>query len=240
VSEIERLRVEYANRARRFADSDIYSWFNSASLFTFQSRQRALLDTLKQFGFFDISGLSIMEMGCGTGRIMTELLAIGAKPKSLYGIDLLYNRLIQANCHLPRSNFANADGSAFPFPTGIFDLVLQYTAISSILDPELRRDICTDMLRVLRGPDSASGKPGGLILSYDFWLNPTNPQTRGLRPTEIRRLFPGCEISFQRITLAPPIARRLVPISWGLGYFLESLKIFNSHYLAAIRRKTPQ
>ena len=70
---------------------------------------------------------------------------------------------------------------------------------------------------------------------YDFWLNPTNPQTRGIRPAEIRRLFPNCRYEFHKITLAPPIARRVVPISWMLALFLESLKIFNSHYLVAIR-----
>ena len=86
------------------------------------------------------------------------------------------------------------------------------------------------MLRALR--------PGGLILSYDFWLNPTNKQTRGLRPKEIRRLFPNCACEFHKITLAPPIARRLAPLSWGLCYLLESLKIFNTHYLAAIRPLT--
>ena len=75
----------------------------------------------------------------------------------------------------------------------------------------------------------------GLILSYDFWLNPANPQTRGVRPEEIRRYFPGCRFEFQRITLAPPIARRLASLSWGLCTFLESLKILNTHYLAAIR-----
>ncbi len=78
-------------------------------------------------------------------------------------------------------------------------------------------------------------KPAGLILSYDFWLNPTNSQTHGIRPAEIRALFPGCKIKFHRITLAPPIARRLVPISWQLCAFLEKLKLFNSHYLSVIQ-----
>ena len=45
-----------------------------------------------------------------------------------------------------------------------------------------------------------------------FWLNPTNPQTRGVRPAEIRQLFPGCSFKFERITLAPPITRRLARI----------------------------
>jgi len=127
------------------------------------------------------------------------------------------------------------------------------TAISSILDSEIRRNICADMLRVLRSPDPASGKPGGLILWYDFWLNPTNPQTRGVRflltiyhlPFTIYcSLFPNCHYEFHRITLAPPLARRVVPVSWILAYGLERLKIFNSvpfgdtHYLVAIRPRT--
>jgi hypothetical protein len=84
-----------------------------------------------------------------------------------------------------------------------------------------------ELLRVTR--------PGGMILWYDFWLNPSNPQTRGIRPAEIKRLFPGCTFRFERITLAPPLARRLVPLSWGLSLLLEGVKIFNTHYLVAIR-----
>ncbi len=77
--------------------------------------------------------------------------------------------------------------------------------------------------------------PAGKARQYDSWLNPTEPQTRGIRPAEIKQLFPNCRYEFHRITLAPPIARKLVPISWGLCLFLENLKIFNTHYLVAIR-----
>jgi hypothetical protein len=67
------------------------------------------------------------------------------------------------------------------------------------------------------------------------WLNPTNPHTHGIRPAEIMRMFPNCQYEFHRITLAPPIARLLVGASWLLCAFLEKLKIFNTHYLVAIR-----
>jgi hypothetical protein len=85
------------------------------------------------------------------------------------------------------------------------------------------------MLRVVR--------PSGMILSYNFWLNPTNPQTRGIRPKEIRECFPNCRVEFHKITLAPPITRRIAPHSWLLALFLESLQLFNSHYLVAIRQQ---
>lgn len=224
--DLSRLRAEYADRARRLAHSDVYTLFNQANLFAVQSRQRAVLSVLHAHGLTDLSGLRILEMGCGAGGVLTEYLGFGAAPRNLFGVDLLPLRLAQARSRLPGSNFYNANGAALPFPSGSFDLVLQSTALSSILDPELRRAICKDMLRVLR--------PGGMLLSYDFWLNPVNKQTHGIRPAEIKRLFPNCKYEFHRITLAPPIARRLVPISWGLSLLLESLKLLNTHYLVAI------
>jgi ubiquinone/menaquinone biosynthesis C-methylase UbiE len=229
LDDIVRLRDEYEDRNRRFSGSDVYSWFNQANLFALQQRQRAILAALKKNGFTYLPGFSILEMGCGRGGVLSEYLSFGASPENLFGIDLLPDRLVHARHILPGSNFANADGQALPFASRTFNLVLQSTAISSILDPVLRRDICADMLRVL--------KPGGMILSYDFWLNPTNPQTRGIRPEEIRKLFPGCHYEFHKTTLAPPLARRLVPFSWVLALLLEKLKIFNSHYFVAILPK---
>ena len=226
IEDLHRLRNEYEDRARRLDGSDIYSWFNPANLFTIQQRQRSLLSLLKNNHFMDLPAYSILEIGCGSGGVLTELLSLGADPYHVFGIDLLLNRLQEAHHRLPVSGLVNADGQRLPFPNKSFDLVFQYTAISSILDRKLRQNIAQDMLRVLRS--------GGLILSYDFWLNPTNNQTRGIRPIDIRQMFPNCSYKFQKITLAPPLARRIVPISWGLAHLLESLKIFNSHYLVAI------
>lgn len=230
LDDIARLRKEYEDRKLRFVNSDMYSWFNSANLFGIHQRQRALITVLKKHNFVCLSQFQILEMGCGSGGVLTEFLSFGAAPTSLFGVDLLLDRLFQARQQLSTSHFSNAYGQSLPFPSNSFDLVLQFTALSSILDLSLRQEVCNDMLRVL--------KPGGMILSYDFWLNPTNPQTHGIRPAEIRCLFPDCKFDFQRITLAPPIARRLVSVSWLLCAFLEKLKIFNTHYLVAIRPVT--
>ena len=64
--------------------------------------------------------------------------ALGHLPANLYGVDLLGNKLLDAHHILPGSSFVNADGQSLPFPSGSFDIVMQYTAISSILDPVLR------------------------------------------------------------------------------------------------------
>jgi SAM-dependent methyltransferase len=226
-ADLHRLRQEYAGRQQRLAGSDLYSPFNVANLFILQQRQRAALALLHRLGQAPLAAKHILEVGCGRGGVLLEYLGYGAAPGCLHGCDLLPDRLQEARRCLPHLPLACADGQNLPYPDGAFDLELQYTAFSSVLDGQVKANLAGEMLRTL--------KPGGCILWYDFWLNPTNPQTQGIRPAEIRRLFPGCRYTFRKITLAPPLARRLVPLSWGLALFLESLGIFNTHYLAAIR-----
>lgn len=226
MNDLDRLRNEYENRKHRFADKDIYTWFNIVNLFILHQRQRAIINALKKRGINSLKQKKILEMGCGAGGVLTEFLNFGAAQKNLYGLDILPDRLVDARQRLPHSRFLHADGSHIPFPAHSFDMVLQFTALSSILDDNLRGEIASDMVRVL--------KPNGVILWYDFWLNPTNPQTHGIRPTEIRQLFPNCRVEFDKITLAPPLARVLVPISWSAALILENLKVLNTHYLALI------
>lgn len=223
--DLARLRSEYAERAKNVAPGR-YSLFNPAQLFAMQSRQRAVLQCLKQNGFHSLADLRILELGCGAGGVLLETLSFGAAAGRLHGADLLFERLLAARQPLASLPLVCADGQCLPYAPASFDLTMQFTAFSSVLDDEVRRNMAREMLRVTR--------PGGLILWYDFWLNPANRQTRGIRPNEIRALFSGCSFQFRRITLAPPIARRLVPLSWTLCLLLENLKIFNTHYLVVI------
>ncbi len=225
--DLSRLRAEYADRARRLVGSDLYSPFNLPNLFATQQRTRQVLTALRQGGIFPLEGKRILEVGCGDGGVLFEYLTYGSQQVHLHGLDLLPERLVVARQLLPSAPLLVADGQHLPYSAGTFDLVVQYTAFSSLLDGDIKQRMAVEMLRLLR--------PGGAILWYDFWWNPSNPQTRGIRPAEIRTLFPGCRFDFHRITLAPPIARRIVPASWLFAAFLEKLVIFNSHYLVLIR-----
>lgn len=225
--DMDRLREEYAERKRHLAYRKLYSSFNPAQLFMLQQRQRDTLALLRRLSIHQLQDLDILELGCGSGGVLIEYLACAASPERLHGCDLLPDRVREAHERLPHLPLACADGQNLPYPAGSFDLAMQYTAFSSVLNEQVKANLAREMMRVL--------KPGGRILWYDFWLNPTNPQTRGIRPAEIRRLFPDCWFIFRKITLAPPIARRVIPVSWGLAYFLESLRVFNSHYLAVIQ-----
>jgi len=222
------IRQEYADRARRLAGTDRYSPFNPAQLFALQQRQRQVLAILRRRGFYPLTGKRVLEVGCGSGGVLGEFLGYGVPPQHLHGADVLADRVAAAHQWLPHLPIICAAGQQLPYAAGSFDLLLQYTMFSSILDAGTRAQVAREMLRVLR-------RPGGLIIWYDFWWNPTNRQTRGIRPAEIRRLFPGCQWEFHRLTLAPPITRRLAAHTWLACYLLEQLGLLNTHYMVAIQ-----
>lgn len=226
--DINRLQKTYQQRTQRKAADNRYSVFDPAFFFSRVQRQRAVLKMLSHHGMTRLADLRILEVGCGNGSVMQELSTLGAKQRNMVGVDLLRERLVRASGRLARSKLICSDGGLLPFCDGGFDLVLQFTALSSILDARARRAAACEMLRVLA--------PGGLILWYDFLWNPGNHETHGIGKQEIRDSFPGCSFTFTRMTLAPPIARRVVPVSWPLGMALESLRVFNSHYLVGIRK----
>ena len=228
MNDLDRLRATYRTRALEDKDIQRYSLFNPSHLFAIQQRQRNLIALLKQSGREDISNKKILEIGCGAGSVLLEMLTLEAHPASLFGIDLLYDRLQHAVERVPGIGISCADGQQLPYQSETFDILLQFTAFSSVLDGTIRQKMAEEMSRVL--------KPGGIILWYDFWWNPSNTQTRGIHLAEVKALFQGYTIISRKITLAPPLARMIVPISWPLGHLLESLKIFNSHYLVVLKK----
>lgn len=147
--DLDRLRAEYADRERRLAGSDIYSLFNPAHLFMTQQRQRVTLKTLRRLGFYPLDQRSILEVGCGRGGVLLEYLSYGATPARIHGIDLLGDRVAEARARMPSLSLSCADGQHLPYPAGVFDLVLQYTAFSSLLDDGIKANVAREMLRVL-------------------------------------------------------------------------------------------
>jgi ubiquinone/menaquinone biosynthesis C-methylase UbiE len=226
MNELDRLRTVYDERDRRYRNTNKYSLFNPAYLFTQQQLNRGVLSLLRHHGLEKLNDKVILDLGCGDGRYLIDFLEWGAVPDRLHGVDLLPKSLAAAHSRLGDSPLICADGQYLPYKPHTFDLVIQYTVFTSILNPGVKSNLSKEMLRIV--------KPNGVIIWYDFWINPTNPDTRGIRPAEIRSLFPNCRYNFKRITLAPPISRRVVPHSWILALLLEKIALFNSHFLAAI------
>jgi len=107
---------------------------------------------------------------------------------------------------------------------------MQFTLFSSILDPALRRRIAAEMLRVAR--------PDATLVWYDMrYPNPWNREVQPIRRAELSELFPGVAFRVSSVTLLPPLARALAPLSPGLCRALQALPLLRSHYLAVGRRQ---
>lgn len=239
-AEIERILGEYARRDRSIP-ADYYLPTNPAALFMAQERTRVILRMLDDAGFLPLSRHSLLEIGCGSGNWLAEFEMAGVQRARIAGIELNPERASAAKARFAAlsdatgsivaagADIRNGDATRLPWSDGAFDLVLQSTVFSSILDAEMRSAIAAEMLRVL--------SPGGAIIWYDFFVNnPWNTAVRGVGAAEIRTLFPGCHVSLHRVTLAPPLARRIVPRSWTVAHVISRLRLLNTHYAGIIRR----
>jgi ubiquinone/menaquinone biosynthesis C-methylase UbiE len=223
MNESERIKKAY-NKRKIQQKGSLYSYFNKGNLYIVQSRERVILDLIRKFNFPKLLDKKILDIGCGTGGVLREFIKYGAKPKYLYGIDLLDDRIEIAKDISPNINFKCGDSSNLPYGDESFDIVVQFTVFTSVLKKEMKNDIAKEMLRVL--------KKEGIILWYDFsYNNPRNPDVKGIKKKEIINLFPNCEFNFNRVTLAPPIVRFIAPRSWLLCYLFEKLSFLCTHYL---------
>lgn len=227
MNELENITKRYERRKK--IDSMLYSYFNAGNLFSVQSREREILNAFKKFGINPLEDKKILDVGCGVGGVLRDFIKYGAKPENLYGVDLLQDRIERAKYLSPNINFICCNAENLTYSDGFFDIVMQFTMFTSIFDDSMKRNIAKEMLRVL--------KNDGIILWYDFiYNNPKNPDVKGIKKKEIISLFPNCEFEFNKITLAPPITRLIAPYSYLLCYFLEKLRIFNTHYLVVVRK----
>ena len=227
-TKVEEARIQAVYRKR--GGNFFYSWFNPSYVFMLQEQERRMLIALKHHGFTSLDNLKILEIGCGRGFWLREFIKWGVPPQNITGIDLLTDRVAMAKQVCPeRVKIECGSATQLGFPDGSFDLVLQSTVFSSVLDPSIKQQIASEMLRVV--------KTNGALLWYDFHVNnPKNANVKGLKKGEIFQLFPGCRIELRRITLAPPLARLLAPYSLMICYLLERLKVFNTHYLGVIQK----
>ncbi len=188
-----------------------------------------MLRLLAVAGMLPLENNLILDVGCGTGQWLRDFVKWGASPDHLFGIDLLADRIAQARDLCPPGVTLECGSAAeLPWPDDRFDLVLQSTLFTSILDRTMRRAVASELVRVVR--------PGGMILWYDYHVNnPRNVDVRGVGRREIAALFPQCVVSLSRITLAPPLARALARHSWILCHVLERIPLLCTHYLGVVR-----
>lgn len=228
-SEIDEIRKRYERRRTEGIDWR-YSLLNPAVWQTVHERQRALLALLHRLGWQDLSQKSLVEVGCGNGGNLLEMLRFGFDARNLRGVELLEERCVEARRALPAElQLTLGDACELDVLPNSQDIVLQSTVFSSLLDDSFQRRLADAMWRWV--------KPGGGVLWYDFTVdNPRNADVRGMPLERVRALFPGGKLHARRITLAPPLARQVVRLHPSLYTLFNTVPLLRTHLLAWIEK----
>ena len=220
----------YARRDESPGGGDRYSALRPEVWQLLHERQRALLRRLAAQGITRVDTLRLVEVGCGTGGNLLELLRLGFRPEHLLGLELLPARHAQARQMLPAATpLWLGDATQAPVPPASQDLVLQATVFSSLLDDAVQQRLADAMWSWL--------KPGGAVLWYDFAVdNPRNADVRGVPLRRLKQLFPQGRVRAERVTLAPPLARWLCRWHPGLYGLFNTVPLLRTHRLAWVQK----
>ena len=221
--EIFRIRNIYSGRDA-IGKKSLYAWYRPEVRQQDAESKRVLSNLLFKTIGTDLSKIHVLDVGCGTGHFLRTLIEWGANPAHLTGTEFLTDRLDIARnrssadkqWHLGELDFAASEN---------FDLVITNTVFSSVLASSERVVLAKEMWRVL--------KPGGWILVFDFrYNNPANKNVRKVTRDELRRFWvDNDEEHYQSLLLAPPISRRLIPLSRLLAETLSMcLPFLRSHF----------
>ncbi len=199
----ERVRKEYA---RRSTDRRLHRYYKrvDAALGRQHAHRRArIVEALDSLG--PRPSQRVLDVGCGRGSDLADLIREGFAPENLVGLDLLNGDLATARMQTPGVSFVLGNAADLPFPDDAFDAAMLITVLSSIVDDEVRAQVAREVVRVVR--------PNGCILSYDFRIvGDKNPHVVAIDETELARLFGTTgTTTYERHALSLSIASRVPP-----------------------------
>lgn len=225
---LESIREEYARRTERWDHRDASRRAADERLLARTLRSYGAL--LERNGLLPLGDRKVLDVGSGRNEFLVACHEQwGHTGDDLCGIELMPDRVERGLADYPYLTLRCGSADQLEWADGTFDLVHQGMLLTSILEPALAEAIVAQMIRVTR--------PGGYVLWYDFVWNPVNRKTRGIPLGDLRRSFPGWQlVDHRRITVAPPIARRLSRLWDPLVGGLERLRVLNLWELALLRK----
>jgi SAM-dependent methyltransferase len=226
LSELDAVRQRYAHRS----SGSLYSLLQPYPLRIVQEKERALVRWIHECGIAPVETRRVLEIGCGGGDNLLGLVRLGFRPENLVGNELLEERCATARHRLPAATrVLCGDASELDLASGSFDVVLQSTVFTSILDDSFQQKLADRMWRL--------AKPGGGILWYDFiYDNPRNHDVRGIPRRRIQSLFGRGEIRSWKVTLAPPIGRSVTRLCPALYTVFNLIPLLRTHVICWIRK----
>jgi len=125
--------------------------------YVWRAGQQRRLDMIVRAAGERVKG-GILENGCGVGTYVEHLSPLGGE---VIGLEYDFERAAEARRNSP--HILNAAAESIPLPSGTFDLILSHEVLEHVQDD---RTAVREMVRVLRSPDPASGKPGGRVVIF--------------------------------------------------------------------------
>jgi SAM-dependent methyltransferase len=225
-AEAERIVGEYQRRSQVLRPDCYAPWQVTSLLWRNEVTLRAAI-MLRKAGKFPKRGEPCLEIGFGGLGWLGQLINWNLCESDLHGIELDAKRAAYVKSALPAADLRVGDAARLPWPSGTFRLAIASTVFSSILSPAVRHAVAFEICRVLA--------PAGALLWYDFsYNNPRNPNVRKVTRRELRRLFRSLQGEIRSVTLAPPLARSVAPISVRLAQVLEVIPFLRTHLLAVL------
>ena len=216
-NEIERIRAAYRVRDATALDT-ASPWLDRAYRILLQDLEWALLEELHHTSIA-LAGARVLEVGCGAGYFLERFREYGVAHAA--GIDLVEDRIAIARARYPALELVAGDASKLPWDDKSFELVTQFTCLSSILDQRVRDSVASEMWRVLA--------PGGAVISYDIGPEPLpvrairrlaalragagaasgRTPTAPVETSELARWFPAAELRCRRVGVHPDLGQVL-------------------------------
>lgn len=104
---------------------------------------------------------SILDIGCGYGRVLSALYQRGYV--NSIGVDISSKMLERGKKKFPHLNLTHTKGMPFDFSDHFFDVVLLFGVLSSVVSNHEQLSLVDEIRRLL--------KPGGIIHISDFLLS---------------------------------------------------------------------
>ena len=222
-------RIARAYRDRDAGAAARWDLRNAGNQHILSERRRMTQRLLQRHGWLPLGDRRVLDVGSGGGSELAWFHELGALESHLVGIDLLPERVEFARRSFPQIEFRAGNAEHLPFPDGSFDLVLASTIFSSILDPGMAANVAAEIRRVMT--------PGAGLLWYDFrYDSPSNRNVRGVSAARVRALFPALKGELIGLTLLPPLARRLGPLTPIAYPALAWIPPLRSHLLGLLRK----
>ncbi len=144
----------------------------------------------------------VLEAGCGTGAILSEL----SEGPLVYGLDIDHEALFECKRHAPRAMLTQGDALTLPYPDRSFDIVYSHFLLLWVQDP----------LRALQEMNRVT-KNGGHVIAFaePDYLNRVD------EPQELIALGTWQSDSLRRQGADPGLGARLAELFFEAGITIQ-------------------